>query len=125
MRNVVASQRVWRLVFVLALAVCVYLALRPAGDKPAMFPHIDKLEHALAFATLAVLGWWAGWAMPVRLFVGLALFGIGIEFAQSFTATRMADVWDALADMAGAALALWVLARRQQVGPSPPAHSRS
>lgn len=112
------------MVFLLALAVCVYLALRPAVDMPAVFPHVDKLEHALAFATLAVLGWWAGWTMPMRLFVGLALFGIGIEFAQSFTATRMADVWDALADMAGAALALWLLARRQQAGQAPTAPSR-
>lgn len=112
------------MIFLLALVACLYMALRPAVDKPAVFPHIDKLEHALAFAALAVLGWWAGWAMPMRLFVGLALFGIGIEIAQSFTATRVADAWDALADMAGAALALWLLARRRQASPLPPAHSR-
>ncbi|MEM8984292.1 MAG: VanZ family protein [Pseudomonadota bacterium] len=76
----------------------------------------DKASHALAFFVLTV---WFSALTPRRRLLQLALamlvFGIAIEVAQSFTATRQADVLDVVADVigiaAGAGLA-WLGLRR-------------
>ncbi|EHR72915.1 putative integral membrane protein [Burkholderiales bacterium JOSHI_001] len=99
-------QRAWNALFWCGLVAAFITAVQPAGKDPAWFEHADKLQHALAFAGLARLGLLAGLKRRWALGAGLVLFGIGIELAQWLTATRHADVLDALADAAGAGLAL-------------------
>ena len=92
-----------------ALAVILVMSLRPSvsfGDVPNM----DKLVHFGAYAVLASLarfGWpklWGGW-----IFLGLALFGIGIEIAQqTMNLGRTGSLADTLANVLGTAFPLLV-----------------
>jgi VanZ family protein len=89
-----------------ALAVLV-LALVPQREPPNV-EGLDKLDHVIAFATLALL---ATFAWPTRWHTSLAAllaYGWTIEVLQSFTATRTADAEDVAADAAGLVLA-WVI----------------
>lgn len=90
-----------------AFAVILFMSLKPSvsvGDVP----HIDKVLHFGAYAVLAVLarlGWlklWGGF-----IFIGLALFGIGIEIAQHImNLGRTGSLADIAANLMGAALPL-------------------
>ena len=98
----------WLGLWWLAVLAVVVASLSP--PPPVELPrHGDKVEHLLAYALLAAGAvqvfrrgaplWLAG--------QGLVLLGIGLELAQgAFTATRMADPADALANAAGVALGL-------------------
>lgn len=93
----------------LALMTILVMSLRPSVNVGSI-PHIDKLVHLGAYAVLAGLarlGWpklWGG-----LIFIGLAIFGIGIELAQHFMAVgRTGSLADTVANMLGAALALIV-----------------
>ena len=98
----------WLVLWWLAVLAVVVASLSP--PPPVELPHHgDKVEHLLAYALLAAGAvqvfrrgaplWLAG--------LGLVLLGIGLELAQgAFTATRMADPADALANAAGVALGL-------------------
>ena len=100
--------RFWLALWWLAVLAVVVASLSP--PPPVELPrHGDKVEHLLAYALLAAGAvqvfrrgaplWLAG--------LGLVLLGIGLELAQgAFTATRMADPADALANAAGVALGL-------------------
>ena len=80
-------------------------------------PHVpgepsDKVEHAVAFVTLGLLG---AWAYPrtslIQLLIRLSLFGALIELAQAIPALgRDSDPLDWLADTAAAAAALAIAA---------------
>ena len=80
----------------------------------------DKVEHMVAFATLAALGSLAyARAGLLRLLIGLSLFGAFIEVVQAIPALqRDSDVWDWAADTIAAAvvLALIWLRRRAASG---------
>lgn len=89
-----------RLGLTIALIVLTTLALIPAEE--AVSTGWDKMDHWLAFFTLALLAhhsfpkkslWW--------VVVALVLYGIGIEVAQSLTPTRDADAMDVVADSIG------------------------
>jgi len=90
-----------------ALAVILVMSLKPAGSVGGI-AHIDKVLHLGAYAVLASLarlGWpklWGGW-----IFLGLAMFGIGIEVAQHMmNLGRTASLADIAANLLGAALPL-------------------
>jgi VanZ family protein len=104
--------RHWRVCFWLAVAAGVVLALwpMPQGSAP-WFPAADKVQHALAFAVLVVLGRRGGYRSVPALAIGLLVLGGAIEVAQSFTATRTAEWLDWLADAVGIALGFGVWAR--------------
>jgi VanZ family protein len=94
-----------------AFAVLV-LALLPQHE-PAPVEGIDKLDHVLAFATmalLAVLAWPARWHTALA---ALLAYGWTIEVLQAFTDTRTPDAEDVAADAAGLLLA-WVIVRGVQ-----------
>lgn len=105
----------WRLLFWCALAGSLVLALVPNGPEPMGFEHADKLKHAAGFAVLYVLGWAAGIGGRT-LWVGLVLFGIGIEAAQGLlTETRQPSLGDVAADVVGVALGWLVVAGWQSL----------
>jgi len=78
----------------------------------------DKIQHIVAFVTLAALAAWAYRRTPlVRLAVGLSLFGALIEVVQAIPMLhRDSDVLDWLADTVAAGAVLlavrWWRARR-------------
>lgn len=79
----------------------------PSFDPP--FPHVDKLEHVLAYG---VLGFFLARAVAGSLTVSMhaaviaggmaaGLYGVSDEFHQSFTPGRMVEVADGVADTVG------------------------
>lgn len=76
-------------------------------------PHIpgepnDKVQHIVAFATLALLGSWAYTATrPLKLLAWLSLFGAVIEIVQAIPMLhRDSDVLDWIADSVAVAVML-------------------
>jgi VanZ family protein len=101
-------QRVWWAVGVVLLAAAIWVCLMPVNRVVTAFEWSDKTSHLLGHGILALYftgivsrgAWW-------KIFVGLLLMGIGIEFAQySMHMGREGDPRDVLANSAGAALGL-------------------
>jgi VanZ family protein len=102
------TQRRWRLLLWLLVAVISYLALTPQPPHEVSLGW-DKLNHGSAFLVLAFVG--AQIRRPtVRHLITLALallaFGGAIEIIQSFVPGRSAEWLDLLADAVGATLGL-------------------
>ena len=78
------------------------------------FPHFDKMAHFFLFFAqtwlLAKIWLSARRTLPIVPLLGFALCNaVASEWAQAvFTVSRQADVWDGVADMIGAAAALYV-----------------
>lgn len=97
----ISVRSLFRLLFVLALLTSFWLALMPPPDAVQLVSWQDKIEHALLFAVLALLGL-AGWPQrPLPIAAGLLLFGAAMEWAQSLTEHRVGDPLDWLADAIG------------------------
>ncbi|MEJ6001971.1 VanZ family protein [Paucibacter soli] len=101
----------WRALLALLLLVISWLAFSP---KPPVGIDTgwDKLNHLLAFATLAVVSALslAGARRERKVVLGLLAYGIFIELVQTQVPGRSAEVADVLADMVGVALGLLLLA---------------
>jgi VanZ family protein len=97
------NARLLRLAFWAASAFAFIAAVMPHETAPD-FGAGDKVNHMVAFLTLAVLGRLAYPHVRLRwLLAGLALFGLIIEVVQMIPAlNRDADPRDWLADMAAA-----------------------
>ena len=103
-------------VFWLATCFSFVMAILPHPPQVPGEPN-DKVEHIIAFATLAAL---CSFAYPraalSTLLVGLSLFGAFIEVVQAIPALqRDSDVKDWLADTVAVAVVLglvWLLRRR-------------
>lgn len=105
----------WIAVWAFGLALCVVLSLGPPvpGATP-LFPHADKLNHALAYAALA---WWAMGCFETtagrrRALLWLLVLGAAMEWAQgALTVDRQRDGLDMVANAlgvgVGTALGLW------------------
>ena len=101
-------QRVWWSLGVILLAAAIWVCLMPVNRVVSAFEWSDKTSHLLGHGILALYfsgivarnAWW-------KIFVGLLLMGIGIEFAQYYMQVgREGDPRDVLANSAGAALGL-------------------
>jgi len=109
-----------RVAFWAAAFFSLYMASLP---QPPEVPgtHGDKVQHILAFGTLALL---ASLAYPrvnlVLIGVGLSAFGAGIEYIQTFPAiSRDGSLADWVADTGAAAVMLALVARtRSRMAPS-------
>ena len=97
--------------------VIFYLSSQPSIDTPSLFPGQDKLFHMIAFG---VLGFFLMGGVKARsngyrtgqvwLVVALVvLYGLLDEFHQYFVPGRNADIFDVLADAAGALLGAWCM----------------
>lgn len=85
--------------------------LCPVQSLPECFRNHDKILHAVAFAGLAVLtSLWLPEANTFKVWAALTLVGFGGEIAQHFTEQRRFCWRDALANAAGAAVGLVVVA---------------
>ncbi|WP_373745781.1 VanZ family protein [Neisseria dentiae] len=95
-------------------AVIYSLLLKESDDGTPPFAHFDKVAHfALFFGQFWLLAkafMRDGLAVPYRLlFVSAVLVAAGSEMAQALlTRTREGSIADGLADVLGAAAALWL-----------------
>lgn len=101
MTPVLRWRGVWRTRGWLMAAGVVWLALMPDPPRPLGFAHADKLEHGAAFAWLALWFLQLAPAGPWRVVAALSGLGLGIELAQSLTASRSFELADLAADGAG------------------------
>jgi len=97
------SQRHWRIVLIVLVAVVSFLAVTPMPPKD-LTTGWDKLNHVSAFAALALSGWF-GYrdrrsAIPWLLLALLAFGGL-IEVVQYFVPGRSCEWGDLVADSIG------------------------
>ena len=84
-----------------ALVLITWLALTPSPPEAAGFSW-DKANHSAAFLVLGVLTFfslnreWLG-------YLGLALYGVGIEILQWAMGFRVFELWDMVANLIGIA----------------------
>jgi VanZ family protein len=97
-----------RWAFFICLAVVLALSLMPPEPLPTT--GWDKANHALAFAVLAMLGCRSYPGRQVSVLLGLLAYGVLIEFLQSLTGYRTAELLDVVADGVGLVIG-WPLAR--------------
>lgn len=106
-------RRAWALAAVAFVGVSVVMLWPGAPQVVApRWAHFDKLAHAGAWFVLAVAVWPAlrrtvkgSRARRALLVVGaLALWGFGVELLQGLVPHRSSEVWDGVADTAGALL---------------------
>lgn len=102
------SERAWKLALFAALLAVTWLFLTPSPPEPPGpdLALMDKLQHALLFAGLALL---AVRAYPDRprwgIAAALVVYGVCIEIAQPRTG-RAFDLLDILADAVGTSVLL-------------------
>lgn len=95
-----------------------YLSSRSWGGTQ-LFPHADKVIHICLYAVLGALCYWTllattlrGRAMLPHLAAAIAtLYGVTDELHQLFVPGRSCDVLDLAADLAGAIIGSFILAR--------------
>lgn len=96
------QRTLFRVALTAAIAVCTYLATTP--HVPSLLVHVyDKLQHATAFAVLALL---LDFSFPrsgfdVRKVGVLLAYGVGIEVWQMFLPYRSPEILDVVADIVG------------------------
>jgi len=109
--------RLPQVAFWLACATVAVLSLLPTAYLSAgVFDWWDKAQHALAFASLCLLGLLAYPTRSGRVTAGLLAFAAGIELAQAATGWRVGEIPDLLADAVGLAAgrSAWALLRRHR-----------
>lgn len=89
------------------MGLIFFLSHQPSLPAPSLFPHQDKLFHAVTYGVLGFLfqgglpatprRWMLAWLMA-------SLYGCSDEIHQMFVPGRSADPLDLLADSAGALL---------------------
>jgi VanZ family protein len=103
-------QRLWWALGSVILAAAIWVCLMPVNRVVTVFEWSDKTSHLLGHGLLALYftglvprkSWW-------KIFVGLLLMGIAIEFAQHYMRWgREGDPRDVLANSTGALLGLLV-----------------
>jgi VanZ family protein len=91
----------------------------PKVPEPLGFRTSDKIQHLVAYATLAILAGWVwslvrpfGWRQALALLAMVAVHGVLDEVTQPLVG-RNADVLDWYADVLGATLGVGVLLTMQ------------
>ena len=105
--------RFLKVLFWMSFVAINILALSPAPYLPPLeiFNWWDKAQHAIAFATLAVMAVLAyPEALMRRIAFLLIVLGVLIEVLQYFSGYRYGDWQDALADGVGVLLGLGLVA---------------
>lgn len=104
-----------RLLFWAAVVFAFVMAVIPHPPELPGEPS-DKIQHMVAFATLALLGAWAyAGAVLWQLLAILSLYGASIEIIQAIPALgRDSDVKDWIADTLAAGLVLLLVGWRRR-----------
>jgi VanZ family protein len=105
MTAVAGSQRHWRIVLLVLVAVVSYLAMTPTPPED-LTTGWDRLNHVSAFAALALSAWF-GYrdrrSTLLWLLLALLAFGGLIEVVQYFVPGRSCEWGDLFADSVGIA----------------------
>ncbi|MGH8085465.1 MAG: VanZ family protein [Lysobacter sp.] len=104
---------VWLAGWGLLFALVAVGSLLPPSDLPPMWPGLDKLQHFVGYALLSAYAVMLFARMRPQALAALAViaFGIAVEFAQAaWTADRIGDSADAMANALGALAGLMVSA---------------
>lgn len=109
-------RRLLRIAFYLAGALVGALSLAPSAALPPVSID-DKVEHAIAYAALGLLGAASSERGVVRTILGLAAFGLLLECLQAFSPGRSPDAVDALADIIGTCVGAGVAIALRYVTP--------
>lgn len=97
-------------VFFGLLVLITYLLLMEMPPAPPSWPYKDKVQHITVFLALSVTGGLAFQLRQLGVCMLLAAYGALMEVLQSlFTVTRVASVYDWLADVTGILIAIAVL----------------
>ena len=94
-----------KIAFFIGLITVIALSLLPHETTPEIGMW-DKLNHALAYGVLAVLGGFGleGWRSLLMVSIGLVVLGAGLELAQSVIPDRTGSTYDVLANFVGVAI---------------------
>ena len=98
-------RRLAKTAFFIGLVAVTTLSLLPQETLPETAAW-DKLNHALAYGVLAVLGGFGfkGWRSLLMVGIGLVVLGAGLELVQSVIPDRDGSITDALANFIGVAI---------------------
>ncbi len=102
--------RTCRTVWIVSLALVVYLCLTPSLKQPLDVPGMDKVYHGLTYSWLALLPQLA-FARPGRAAIASgAMIGLGVllELGQAFVPGRFCSGLDIAANSLGVGLGLWL-----------------
>jgi VanZ family protein len=99
-------RRTWLTGGWLLIGLVVYLSLTPHPLNLFSFPDSDKLEHFMAYGSMALWFCQIYLSMRSRMIVLVALIGLGVglEFVQGWTGYRTFDVRDMAANTVGVSL---------------------
>lgn len=96
--------------FLALLILVTYLLLMEMPPAPPSWPYKDKVQHIVVFLTLSISGGLAFQKRSFFVYLMLACYGALMEVLQSvLTVTRVASVYDWLADVTGVLLAILLL----------------
>jgi VanZ family protein len=104
--------RSWGALLLVLMAVVSWFAFVPDPGGSGI-AHIDKVKHLLAFGALGFAAALAGHNQSLRLqrvMLALLAYGLFIEVVQSYLPSRRGDWQDLLADAAGIALGMTLVA---------------
>lgn len=101
--------KIWHSLSWLFVVIVIILSLdKPSANITPLFPHMDKVGHALAYATLSLCfnQLYSGRVKHLIICLLLAALGIALEFAQSLTGYRMFEINDMIANTSGVIVGL-------------------
>lgn len=106
--TMVSARSGLRFLFICSLVAVAILSLLPPNAEPSVSFLSDKLQHASAYAWLALIGAiaYSSRRANMALVVMLPIFGAAIELAQYFVPGRTPELADAIANLIGALLGL-------------------
>jgi VanZ family protein len=101
--------------YLLILSIFIF-SLIPGGNGEGLFPHSDKVGHAIAYFSVT---YWFSNLFPrnkhLALVIKFTLQGIFIEFLQRMTGYRTFDYLDMLANFSGCLLAYVLAAKYHRI----------
>lgn len=90
-----------RAVLLVALILITWVALTPQPPESTNLFGWDKANHCAAFFVLALLADYATSRKAYLPWLGLVIYGIGIEFVQGWFGYRFFEISDIIADTIG------------------------
>ena len=111
-------QAIMPVIFWLSLIITTLLMLIELASKQGGWPYWDKVQHAVLFASLSLIGFISFKHKFTWVYIGLAIYGALIEYLQgALTITRLASIGDWWADILGIviAISLWLIVKKHRL----------